>query len=748
MTHSYNVLFGGEDKYLASKLDKAMLHLLNIVYDDDDDDYGCDYGYDDDNSKETLKNHFIKIDDISISINNTKKIETNIAYDSKYFAVYSFLTYIKERNPKTSWDIKRFDTDNFLFTFSSKVEFTIKNDSKNIYLGLRTPISKLHRRFDEKFILSLNDIDNQFTFPNLFQVLFNLDKYFSINKELFNVLIEKFEPPLIIVGKNGAGKTKLFNDIKEDSNLKNFFKTKNAIYLKDSMILSFDDSAKNLLSGFIKIYQAHSLLTEYKGNGLNNYIWDQVNEMLKRYKLTFELVPATKSNKDNQLCFKNERADLSYEDLSSGEKVIFFLIGLFIYYKSYSKEYKEGEKFLLLLDEIESPLHAKFLQTAFFKIIDEIQTVFVVLLSTHNTTSIRVSALHGFNYYAIDRNNENKIIIKKIKSHENAIHQVSDGMLAVVDNSKLVCVEDVDDRDFFTNAFQKIILGQKNKFKNYTKLVFFESSSQKFNIEDLRNITEELKKTKENITNIKDITENKILDKVNSSLKGIIGKVEKLKSGNGVGGSSYVKKMVKLLSQKDLSGESFILGISQILGLVDGDDDSKNCDYIVKLKYYSLEMYLCSPLLLYFVRDERNNNYNNSCEETDPAKMIDFVVILLKSKEKDVKELVKNEEEWKKRIDTFYDGLSNTIDVQLINGSVQIPEIFIKGVGDAGGRGHYLFEALVRIYSLGASLQESTKLLKNQLKNIFKNTLDIGNVPKTLEDSLVELMSYSTEKPY
>lgn len=223
-----------------------------------------------------------------------------------------------------------------------------------------------------------------------FTILSKVSNSVLINDDGFDIWIYSLEYPLFIIAKNGTGKTRFLKKVFTNSGI---LKCKQSIYLNEFMVLSFSNGVNNeevkFFEEFLNVYKAHSMLSTLNNKGfLTKYIWNSINEVLKSNNLPFSLLPS--DLKSDRLLFKMDDVTLYYHDLSSGEKTLFIVFALIVFYQDNYSGIAD-EEVLLLLDEIETTLHAQSLRVL-FNAIHKQRNNLKIIMSTHNSTSLRIAS--------------------------------------------------------------------------------------------------------------------------------------------------------------------------------------------------------------------------------------------------------------------------------------------------------------------------------------------------------------------
>lgn len=208
--------------------------------------------------------------------------------------------------------------------------------------------------------------------------------------------------------------------------------------------------------------------------------WDVLNNIMDRLGLDYEIIepklelvePIFQNafydvlSERFKLSIKSKTSgeEISFSDISSGEKVLLSL-GLLIYY---SQNRNQSRK-LLLLDEPEAHLHPS-LTKHFFQVIHDF---FIreyggkVVMTTHSPSTIALSPENDYcKIFCIEKNPTMIYNVQKAK----AISILSSGLLLISDNTKYVVSEGKNDKPFYTKIYNT--LTNNNLINNYPSIVF------------------------------------------------------------------------------------------------------------------------------------------------------------------------------------------------------------------------------------------------------------------------------------
>lgn len=139
---------------------------------------------------------------------------------------------------------------------------------------------------------------------------------------------------------------------------------------------------------------------------------------------------------------------IDWDELSSGEQVIFRLICWLFFHKLKYSSYPE----LMLLDEPDAHLNPKMIR----RLIDNLQSVLVeqlgvrVIMTTHSPNTIALCDAAAL--YELERT-ENKHQIVKL-SRTVALAKFSDGLLFIQEDNRLVFIEGTDDVTFYNEVYR------------------------------------------------------------------------------------------------------------------------------------------------------------------------------------------------------------------------------------------------------------------------------------------------------
>ncbi len=202
--------------------------------------------------------------------------------------------------------------------------------------------------------------------------------------------------------------------------------------------------------------------------------WDFVNRLLEEAHLDFTITrPSGRAERpfEAKLVTKSTTAEVGFQDLSSGEKIIMsFALCL---YNASDKSRRSRYPKLLLFDEIDAPLHPSMTKD----LLRVIQRVLVqenhvkVILTTHSPAMVALSPEDSL--FRLDKNP------RKLSScsREDAIQALTNGYISVTDSSRFIIVEAKQDRVIYTALARKMVAS--GKLSPTPNLVFIQASDKK-----------------------------------------------------------------------------------------------------------------------------------------------------------------------------------------------------------------------------------------------------------------------------
>ena len=264
--------------------------------------------------------------------------------------------------------------------------------------------------------------------------------------------------------------------------------------------------------------------------------WDFVNRILAEAHLNFEINrPDGRAERpfEARLRDKVTSADVPFQDLSSGEKIIMsFALCL---YNANDKTRQVNYPRLLLFDEVDAPLHPSMTRD----LVRVIRDVLVkekgvkVILTTHSPATVAFAPADSL--FRLEKQPR----ALHVSTREQAIQILTSGYISVTDNTRFVITEARQDRVFYTAIVRKLV--ERTLLAPIPNLVFIQASDKK--------------------------------DRTG-------------------GGHRQVEHWASKLPEA---------GLTQVLGLIDRDVKNSSSTKIKVLPRYSLENYLCDPVLIYAV---------------------------------------------------------------------------------------------------------------------------------------------------
>jgi predicted ATPase len=202
--------------------------------------------------------------------------------------------------------------------------------------------------------------------------------------------------------------------------------------------------------------------------------WDFVNRLLDEAHLDFTINrPEGRAERpfEAKLIAKNTNAQVSFQDLSSGEKII-MSFALCLYNASDRSRHAIYPK-VLLFDEIDAPLHPSMTKD----LLRVIQRVLVqennvrVIMTTHSPSTVALSPSDAL--FRLDKNPRALVGC----SREQAIQALTSGYITVTESTRFVIVEAKQDRLVYSALAKKLTSAAKLGMS--PNLVFIQASDKK-----------------------------------------------------------------------------------------------------------------------------------------------------------------------------------------------------------------------------------------------------------------------------
>lgn len=202
--------------------------------------------------------------------------------------------------------------------------------------------------------------------------------------------------------------------------------------------------------------------------------WDFVNRLLAEAHLDFTITrPSGRAERsfEAKLLAKSTNAEISFQDISSGEKIIMsFALCL---YNANDKSRRARYPKLLLFDEIDAPLHPSMTKD----LMRVIQRILVkengvkVIMTTHSPATVALSPDDAL--FRLDKAPRALASC----SREQAIHTLTSGYISVTESTRFIIVEAKHDRIVYTGLAKK--LTTVGKLPVSPNLVFIQASDKK-----------------------------------------------------------------------------------------------------------------------------------------------------------------------------------------------------------------------------------------------------------------------------
>ena len=196
----------------------------------------------------------------------------------------------------------------------------------------------------------------------------------------------------------------------------------------------------------------------------------EFNELCKEFKLDFSINSQIDLRRPYQLTLLKNGRNVRWSELSSGEMVLFRILCWVFNYRMTAKQL--GFPKVMLLDEPDAHLNPIMIR----QIIDVFEQTLVnaigvkVIMTTHSPNTVAI--VNEVNLRCLDRNDD-KLTIKPIEKKE-ATALLSDGLVFVSKNQKMVFTEDKDDVFFYDQIYRNGI--QNGHINNYPSILFIPSS--------------------------------------------------------------------------------------------------------------------------------------------------------------------------------------------------------------------------------------------------------------------------------
>jgi hypothetical protein len=202
--------------------------------------------------------------------------------------------------------------------------------------------------------------------------------------------------------------------------------------------------------------------------------WHFVNRILMEAHLDYRInQPAGRAEMpfEAKLVNRTTGAEVSFQDLSSGEKII-MSFALCLYNASDNMRQVKYPK-LLLFDEIDAPLHPSMTKDL-IRVIDRLlvqEKGVKVILTTHSPATVAFSPSGAL--FRLDRQPRSLTPC----SREQAIQALTSGYISVTESSRFVITEAKQDRIVYTAVARKLV--ERGKLANSPNLIFIQATDKK-----------------------------------------------------------------------------------------------------------------------------------------------------------------------------------------------------------------------------------------------------------------------------
>jgi predicted ATPase len=202
--------------------------------------------------------------------------------------------------------------------------------------------------------------------------------------------------------------------------------------------------------------------------------WGFVNRLLQEARLDYRITnPSGRADImfEAKLVNKTSHAEISFQDLSSGEKII-MSFALCVYYANDRIGRARYPK-LLLFDEVDAPLNPSMTKD----IVRIIKNVLVaekgikVILTTHSPATVAFSSEGSL--FRLDK--QPRALIPCTR--DQAVQFLTSGYISVTDGSRFVITESQQDRLVYNSIFRKLV--ERNKLPESPNLIFIQASDKK-----------------------------------------------------------------------------------------------------------------------------------------------------------------------------------------------------------------------------------------------------------------------------
>jgi predicted ATPase len=202
--------------------------------------------------------------------------------------------------------------------------------------------------------------------------------------------------------------------------------------------------------------------------------WEFVNRLLEEAHLDYVINrPEGRAERPFEAKLKNKttQTEISFQDLSAGEKII-MSFALCLYNVNDRSRFIQYPK-ILLFDEIDAPLHPSMTKDL-IRVIDQILTRekgVKVILTTHSPATVAFAPRDAL--FRLEKNPHRLLPCTR----EQAIQTLTSGYISVTENTRFVITEAKQDRVFYTALTRK--LTENGDLHRSPNLVFIQSTDKK-----------------------------------------------------------------------------------------------------------------------------------------------------------------------------------------------------------------------------------------------------------------------------
>ncbi len=201
--------------------------------------------------------------------------------------------------------------------------------------------------------------------------------------------------------------------------------------------------------------------------------WDFFNRLLAEANLNYCINRPTGAADvpfKVRLTNKTSNASVSFQDLSSGEKIIMSFTACL--YNTRNRPGRINYPSVLLLDEVDAPLHPSMTRDL-IRVIENVivkQKGIKVILTTHSPATVAFSPADSlYRLRSAPRGLEKC-------SKEDAVQSLTSGYISVTDSSRFVITEAKQDQIVYSRLFKKLV--ERDHLSSVPNLVFIRASDR------------------------------------------------------------------------------------------------------------------------------------------------------------------------------------------------------------------------------------------------------------------------------